>query len=271
MPTIDFSLMVQPALLGITRAWVFMGLGVNAALDPDYDKFSLPDVPYIQLLPDNLPNDTVEGIKREFAVWIVSNGLRELIETWDVFLDRLYHAALSGEYWQQSRHAPSLSPDSFTKRANAFPRKGTSEKLVMLRDQFGISLQFQPEIESIKQARNCLTHRMGVVGPEDVDTGGLLMVCWRSPELFGRNEDGSEFVPSLGSFPIDFPPGSGVMFRNAPRTKIGSIGDRLTFTPAELKEICYTFRIAVEHTRESFTAFVTRIGGTVSSSPLDGA
>jgi RHS repeat-associated protein len=46
-------------------------------------------------------------------VWVVSNGLRELIETWDVFRDRLYYASVFTEYWQLSQKTPKLSPEPF--------------------------------------------------------------------------------------------------------------------------------------------------------------
>ena len=269
MPTLEFSQIVEPALIGINRAWVFMGLGVNASLDPDCSGFRLPDLDHIKLLPDDMPKAIVEEFKREFGMWVVSNGLRELIETWDVFLDQLYYAAVYTDYWQQSQETAKLSPEPFMKRATAFAREGTREKLERLQKQFGITLQYQAEIESIKKARNCLTHRMGTVGPKDVEPGTSLTVRWRSPELFGINEDGTEFVPPLDSFPIHFPMGSPVKFRNVNRAKVVSLGDRLKFLPAEVKELCYTFRIAVDDAREAFTGLVLRSGGTIALPPID--
>jgi hypothetical protein len=196
----------------------------------------------------------------------VSNGLRELIETWDVFLDRLYVAALQCEHWNASQRDASVESQAYEQRARAFCDFGTPAKFRKLSSEFGIELEFQPEIESIKKARNCLTHRLGLVKGRDANSEQGLRVMWRAPELYGVNADGSEFVPSLESFPIDFPVDSPVMHRHGTRERMVAIGQRLELAAAELKEICYTFRIAIMQAQESFVALVTRMGGTFNTS-----
>lgn len=263
MPEINFDEVLEPAIVGVNRALVFMGLGVNAASDPTVVNYRLAEVPHIDLIPQVTDRQLAE-FKREFGVWIVGNGLRELIETWDVFLDRLYLVSLRSEQWQGLRGGEAAPPAHYAKRFRVFAKRGTADKLALLGKEFGIALEFEPEIESIKKARNCLTHRLGVVGTEDVNSPGGLAVRWRAPELFGCHEDGSEFVPSLDVFPIEFPTGSPVKLRHGERQKIVASGSRLQLSAADLKEICYTFRIAIMQAQESFAGFIHRIGGTVN-------
>jgi hypothetical protein len=39
---IDFGKILAVALKGVRRATVFLGLGLNAALDPEFNKYQLP-------------------------------------------------------------------------------------------------------------------------------------------------------------------------------------------------------------------------------------
>jgi len=263
MPEINFDEVVEPAIVGVNRAVVFMGLGVTAASESAVANYRLPEAPHIDLIPQ-VTEEQLAEFKREFGVWIIGNGLRELVETWDVFLDRLYIVSLASDEWRAERAGEALRPGQYAKRARAFPKRGTGEKFDLLQTEFGIRLTFEAEIESIKKARNCLTHRLGVVGAKDLNSPGGLAVRWRAPELFGYHEDGSEFVPSLDAFPIEFPTGSPVKLRHGERQKIVPRGHRLQLSAAELKEICYTFRIAIMQAQESFAGSIARIGGTVN-------
>ena len=92
--TINFSHLKEISLLGIRRATVFLGLGLNAAKREDFSDYQLPgDVP-IRFVSDNLPADKVMEFKDAFAKWIISCGLRELMETFAVYLDGIHRASV---------------------------------------------------------------------------------------------------------------------------------------------------------------------------------
>ena len=81
-----------------------------------------------------------------------------------MFLDRLYWAAEFTDFWQKSQQTPRQMPEPHLTRAEKFTKAGIGEKFTKLQNQFGITIQYQTEIESVKAVRNCLTHRMGIVG-----------------------------------------------------------------------------------------------------------
>ena len=57
-------------------------------------KYELTDISPIHLVPSNVPEETIAHFKTEFGRWVITNGLRELIETFALFLDRTHNACL---------------------------------------------------------------------------------------------------------------------------------------------------------------------------------
>lgn len=257
---IDVDAMANIAFTGINRAWLFMGLGLNCASGAERIDFDLPDAGYLRLLPDELPETTVQEAKAEFGTWIVSNGLREAIDTFEVFLGQVYSAALTIEVWSAEQAGEGADAGPMQKRAQAFSRRGTTDRLAWLDRDFSIATEYSDDISSACSARNCLTHRLGAVGEDDVEPDGFFVLRWHTLELHGFNKDGSEFVPSLDDLPIEFPEASPVSMRHAPREKRFALGERLILTPGELKQICYTFRLAIDQVRASFVGFAKRMG-----------
>ncbi len=260
MTVIDIDAIANTAFVGINRAWIFMGMGVNCANDPGASDISLPDASHLRLLPDPLPETTLTEAKVEFGIWIVSNGLREAIETFEVFLERAYSAALSIEAWKAGALEQECDLVPFNKRAKAFSYLGAEKRLDCLSRDFELTTQYGSDIVTVQNVRNCLTHRLGIVRHEDVGSTGILVVRWHALELFGVNPDGSEFIPPLDSFPIEFPEGSPVSVRQAPRQRRFNLGERLVLSPGELKEICFTFRFAIDEIRAALVAYAQQMG-----------
>jgi hypothetical protein len=259
MTVIDVDAIANTALIGVNRAWLFLGLGVNCAKTAKRSDFEIADAGYLRLLPDELPAPTLAQAKTEFAVWVVSNGLREAIDTFDVFLGSVQAAALSVEAWTSGAES-AADMVSYNKRAAAFSRLGTQKRLAGLARDFAITSDHGTDIVSMRKARNCLTHRLGVVGPGDVWSDGYLTLQWHTIELYGWHPDGSEFVTAVDSLPVAFPAGSPVNMRHGLREHRFGLGERVILSPAELKEICYTFRLAIDELRVSFLAFAERMG-----------
>jgi hypothetical protein len=259
MTVIDVDAIANTAFTGVNRAWMFLGLGVNAASRAERSDFEIADASHLRLLPEELPPPTLEDAKTEFAIWVASNGLREVIDTFDVFLGKVQAAALSVQAWKAGV-ASDADSAPYNKCAAAFSRLGTEKRLDSLRKDFAITAEYGPDIVSIRRARNCLTHRLGVVGSEDVGTEDHLTLGWHAFELYGWHPDGSEFVASPDSLPVAFPKGSPVNLRHGLREHRYGLGERIILSPAELKEICFTFRFTVDQVRQSLVEFMEGAG-----------
>ena len=130
---IGFGKILAVALKGVRRATVFLGLGLNAALDPEFNKYQLTKIAKIQLLPPDVDAQTITHFKDEFKTWIVGNGLRELIETFSVFLERVHEACLVIH-----NHLERVSPKDLSEQQASFVRQGLPRKLQFLKESFSV-------------------------------------------------------------------------------------------------------------------------------------
>jgi hypothetical protein len=259
MAVLDVDAIAKTAKVGINRAWLFLGWGLNCAARAKAGDLEVQDAGYLRLLPDEGLDTTLAEAKDEFGIWIVSNGLREAIETFDVFLGAVYQAALFVEAWAAGT-ASRTDDASCGKRAAKFSQFGTEKRLTSLDNDFAIAAEYGSDIVSLRKARNCLTHRLGVVGHEDTGAGGQLTLRWHVFELYGQHPDGSEFVACLDSLPVKFPEGSPVVLRHGLREHRYFLGERLVLSPAELKEICFAFLFVIDQVRLSFVSYAERMG-----------
>lgn len=232
---IDFSKIQEIAVKGVRRTAVFMGLGLNAMRDPEFKKYGLTGITELEFVPGNIDEETLVHFKTEFGSWIVANGLRELIETFSVFLDAIYAGCL----WI-ALSCGQTTADKAKSRDKKFRYKGLSDKLTLLRDEFLVEVSDRSRLESINQARNCLTHRRGIVSIEDCVGGKELVVKWIGFDIYAETPSGE--IVSLQPVPqegIYLPDGGHIMLRFSEHTKSFPLRSLVTFTPRELSEICH--------------------------------
>lgn len=92
--TINFDDIRDIANKGVRRAALFLGLGLNAANDPRLREYELTNISAIQLIQPDADDETLSHYKEEFSTWVVACALREMIESFGVFLDGIYEACL---------------------------------------------------------------------------------------------------------------------------------------------------------------------------------
>ncbi len=253
--TISFAKIKEIALLGVRRAGIFMGLGVNAALDKDFKKFDLTEITQLQFISADIDDKTISEIKEEFGYWIISCGLRELIESFAIFLDNIHLASV-----HMAVSKSILSVEEAKKIAPQFPRKGIKDKLPLILERFGIGPKNPNYILSISKARNCLAHRRGIIGQEDCLTTKELEVKWLGFDIFIETPSGE-----VHTFPI---PAEGIYLKNGgiagvkfpERTKIFMIGEQIRFLPKDLAEICNSFVFSTNEICNSFLKYGNSIG-----------
>lgn len=184
---IDLHRILDIAVTGARRSYGFMALGVNAATDPEFKKLDLTEVVQVRLLPEDLSDEQVSNLKGNFGIWITGCGLRELIESFSVFLDAVHKALLvvgvrSGE----------IDPKSVRKKHKTFSNSGLSEKLKVLDSEFGFDISNSHFLVSVNKARACITHRRGIVGARDCDDDSCLSVRWIGPKFLVIGDSGKQ-------------------------------------------------------------------------------
>ena len=255
---IDFGEIHKIAKKGINRTILFLGLGLNAGHSPTFDRYQLDEHSAIQLVPQDLDGSTLSAVKVEFCRWIQANGLRELIESFCIYLDNLHGACLQLEIVMTN------SERSWKNAQKAYENGSFEYKMKELSERFKVCAPNQECLTSIYRARNCLSHRHGIVGKQDCRADTALMVHWFWYKLTAVLEDGQQFDVELPiREPIHFdPPGRihAVWQEKSRRFDLGSFVD---FTPQELTEICVFVDRIAELLRESAVQYAIGLGVTV--------
>jgi hypothetical protein len=253
---IDFSKIKEVALLGVRRTAVFMGLGINAALDVNFKNYDLTKITQLQFVPPDVDDKTISHIKEEFGLWIINCGFRELIETFAIFMDSIHlaslHIAVSGK---------NISPEDAKKFGPAFPKKGIKDKLPILASRFGIKPNNSEYIISINQARNCFAHRRGIVGIEDCKNGQCFEVKWRGFDIFIKTPSEEIIIePPIPQEGILIEDGGIVGLKLPERTRIFNIGEKIIFSPRDLAEICQFIIFSTNEISNSFMNYAKSLG-----------
>lgn len=254
--TVDLKQIREIALKGIRRTTIFLGLGVNAARDDRFNMYQLPENHYLRLVPENESEQQIKSFKDNFEKWIISNGLRELIETFGLFLDKIHQACL----WFATNKG-RMNPEEANTYRPAFERKGVEEKLKKMRTRFDVQTNKENYFASINQARNCITHRQGRVGPEDLKDKDSLRLTWWTLEIVAQTADGEEI--SLTPMPkegIYFEKAGTIGVKFLDRLREFNCGDIIELTPTDINEICFLVHVAVNDIVASTTDYAKKIG-----------
>lgn len=228
---LDYEHIIAGAKKGIRRSAVFMGLGVNAADDSEARAYHLVNDTNIQILPNEVTVDVIKSWKSDFRLWIVICGFRELVDHLCVFVDRLYKVStLIKRTYEAKDYAK-------------FERLGLDAKIDKLKAATGISCTHGDALSSFYPIRNCLVHRLGIVGDKDVEKNATLDFFYlRMASIFQLESGGVIEIPDI--FAPDSPPfttpESGMLALKFDLRKISfRKGDVVTLSPRTLTEALF--------------------------------
>lgn len=235
------------ALRGVRRTYVFLGLGLNAARRPDFREFHLESRMNLKLMPEEVTDANIDEFKDNFAVWVTSNGLRELVETFSVFLSEIYRVCLILDVVSGKFAAADLP-----KLKDQFDYNGIARQLDELRVGYDVSCDFSDHIQSLVRLRNCYTHRLGVVSSKDIGVDDLMVVKWRGMEIIIEQEEGDPIVID-GDFDegIYVEKGGKIGVRVVDKIREFHTGEFAILDQNELKEICWTVLLASGSVKDS--------------------
>jgi len=233
---IDFEIILEIAMLGIRRAAVFLGFGLNAALDPNFRDYRLAPHTGFSFVPENASDVDVDEYKREFATWITANGLREIIESFAIFLDAIYTTCL-----KISMAKNILTTEEAEEKNRAFKQLFIQKKLKRLAAEYSIRCEVESLLQELSIVRNCLTHRRGIVSHADCNDNAELRLSWKGLDIAVLQPDGK-------SLPIPFPvreeviveQGGTITATFVERTVAFPEGSVIYLNPKDLAEIAFS-------------------------------
>lgn len=257
---IDLDKLLEVALNGVRRASVFMGLGVNAAIDDDFRKYQLSPLTNIQLIPDNVPDETLKHFKDEFRLWIEAAGFRELADTFANYLDSVYHTCLTMKATNEKSSLADI-PEIHAQ----FCKEGFPNKLNILLQRFSVGPTHSPYLLSLSRARNCLTHRRGIIGDEDLRGESEFSTKWLGIDVFIEEPDGKQHL--FNETPPDgllLTNGGSVMIKLIERVRTFKRGDKLILSTRDLAEVCWFYDREARSILKSVLEFASSIGIKIS-------
>ena len=248
---------MEPVAVGVRRAYVFLGLGLNAANDPNHVHYHLPGNFNLSFVPESQSPEQVKGFKEEFGRWIVANSLREVIESFAVTLDRGHAACFA----VASRAGLIATPPSY------FHKKGVVGKLVTWSKEFGIAVPVKDNFYSLTAARNCLSHRRGILGKEDCDATGKFVLHYMRPEILIKAPSGEEFIiPPDFQEPFLAKDGGMVQMRIVEGVREFRIGSLISLSPMDMRDIVFTVWNAGLAVKSGILEFCRKNGVTIAES-----
>jgi hypothetical protein len=253
---IDFDKLLNEALKGVRRASVFMGFGVNAALDQTFKDYQLSSITRIQIVPNDVSEVTVNHFKEEFRIWIEAAGFRELTESFSSYLDSLHRICLVMQAAVRQSSLMLLDESDSHFKSQGFPNK-----INILSNWFSVGSASPDYLLSLNRARNCLVHRRGIVGKEDIREDAKLDVCWKTLSTYGESPDGEKYY--LDDIPEDgvlFPHGACIKVQWTERRRTFPLGSKLILSTRDLAEICMFYQIEARETIRSAVKYGRQLG-----------
>jgi len=187
--------------------------------------------------------------------WLAGVGLCEAFESFGILCEdawRMLALANQGQVrLEKLVHVEEvtlrdIADATIADKCKAFDRFGIIKKLDELENGYDVKPAWRTELETLNAARNCLTHRSGIVEEDDVnDTAGqCLGVRYRAAVLVLTEPDGKKtvlrkrkVVKKGGRVSINF---------TDPREKTFQIGEQILFDPQEFMDLLHTLRFAGE-------------------------
>ena len=249
------------AHVGVRRSALFMGLGLNAAHREDFNDYELHKIPIVpgqtglpmDFFPPGLPAARVKEFKTEFAMWIIACGFRELLEHYALFLDQMHKYCLV-VFHSRGKLGP-LDPKEAQMEFNR--RFGIPKKLDTLKARFSVAPTDSDSIKQLYEARNCLTHDLGIVRQRRCDNDGQFTLTWKAMDVVAQGENSRVERPAIELIgnTTDEPTMIGV--RMVSRERKFALGSKLALSQQDLWEICYFFKQhAIPSATESFLVFL---------------
>lgn len=262
--TLKLSRLSALADAAVNRAAAFLAIGLRAAEGATPTSLALSQHSAIQILPDPLPDDAARAILGEWQAWITGAALRELDESFSLFLERAFEAIILIE-----SHGGTLSSDRRRELSKLHGDTNTRSRLEKVLSRIELPLDPVRHFSTISSVRNLLTHNAGVVRSRDCQTDNTFTITWIGMDVIvSLVEDSSELLRYSGNgpmTPLTVPKDSEVALQFVERKRAFSVGEAAHLSPHDLHEICYMFRRTAQRIVTGIAAFGIWNGVNVGS------
>jgi len=237
--TLDFNALHLGFSAKILQILERAAFALHAADKCDENPGMVPGVQSIEITVRYEPRPA-EVLKPEVAAWVVGSALRDCMEETAAFLERTRELCAVVTLGERGQFTTDELFTVVQEPAKKFEKRGFPDKIKFLKDNYGDVLDQRVQyIQGLNDARNCLVHRLGIVGPADIRDGATeLLVSWEGFEIRVQPIGSSDSIPVPEDGKIEG--GGNVLLRRQMVEKRFAIGQRVLITPADLCGIWMT-------------------------------
>jgi hypothetical protein len=215
-----------------------------------------------QLSPASNKTMNVEDTRAVFRSWVLGNGLRDFVDAIGPSLEwarkicflwtRQGKVSLNedGNVRLNARISGTEWNEQLIKEGKDFEYLSFRSKLDILNKNYNFKIpELAESILSISSVRNCLTHRRGIVGLDDVKFKKMdkLVVHWRKMHLTSVEDSGQRIL----ELPAKVKAGEKISIGYSDVSKEFSVGERIQITSQEFIQIATTFLLFAVQIQES--------------------
>jgi hypothetical protein len=232
---INLDVLANIGQRGVRRATAFVAMGQKAWTDESIRSATVDTVFPIRLLPDPMPQELADEVRRNFRLWVIGNAITEIVQGLSLFADDCYETAMLVRY-----HGKPVPQDALTKVRRCRSDTNLHSKLGRIEEDSGIRLPLLDYSDGWTRARNTLAHNNGIVRERDFSPDSqVLTVKWRHFQL---SIDGEKIDNIIGH---TVEKGGMLGFQFAPASKDFKLGDQISFSEQEILDVAFTAHVQI--------------------------
>jgi hypothetical protein len=256
--SIDLDALAENGRVGARRAAAFIAMGQKAWTDESI-KSAAVETPFsIQLLPDPLPDELANEVRRNFRLWVIGSAISEIVQGLSHFADRLFEIAVLVPY--SGKAVPQDALDHI-RRCQADTNLHSK---LQRTSGLGPTLTLLEHTDSWTRARNSLAHNHGIIRDRDCSpNAGVLKVSWRQVEL---SIDGHKIDNPVG---LHVEKGDQLAISWVDGSKSFQLNDRISFSEQEIMNICLTAFAKVDNAVAELQKYIAQFIEVVPAAPKE--
>lgn len=226
--------------LSLQKVICLVGHSLNAQVHSSPSELALPTTIKSSFSNIDWDKDTFQHL---YTGWVLSNGLRDAIESTNQFLDSAHRILSIWEFIEKKQPSKTKSilgkdwHEFVTYPGKKFHRFGLPDKVDHISIDHRVELppSVIEKVLSINAARNCYVHRSGIVSERDINSDDKLIVKWSCFDFYVETIHGKQELATGQTIEKD----SVVCAEIVEREKTFPIGQQLVFSVEEISEILW--------------------------------
>ena len=227
----------------------FSNTAVDNVKDQNYNDYSA----FAQFNTADNQKLSYDKAKTEFQEWCLRNGFRDSVETISVFLEECHLTCALLDARENCQIKIEDYNQIVSEKKKRFHKMNFPTKITFLRENFSISSSLEKHVLSLNKVRNCLVHRSGIVGQQDLNTDNELIAKLREIQFIALTPDKTNERVITG--PTIMNEGEHLAVRTQDCEKHFRLGQKIDFAPLEHSNTVYTFLVFGQEIHKSIVKF----------------